>query len=70
MQTYYCKESTKMICIAVILINQTPNWTKFDQVTLERAKTRCGYYYKNSPCLKRFIKVKELQYRAICGKKQ
>jgi len=59
-----------MICIAVIIFNQTPNWNKFDQATLTRAMSRCSYFYKDSPCLKKFIKVKELQYRAICGKPQ
>lgn len=57
-----------MICAAIVVVNLSLTWTKFDQETLNRATNRCSYYYKTSPCLKKFTKLKELHYQAICAK--
>lgn len=43
-------------------------WTKHDDEVLKRAKTRCPSIYKDLPCLKKFEKVKNNTYHAICGK--
>ena len=59
---------TKAICLATVIINHTPNWTAFDQKTLERAQQRCAQIYPDAPCLTTLIKMEELVHRAICGK--
>ncbi len=57
-------------CPQTILINQSRfPWNSFDQQTITRAKKRCAELYKYSECLKRFYKVRELDYIAICGKR-
>lgn len=53
------------------IINKSGHkWNKFDQQTLNRAKKRCGELYPKSPCLKKFIKVKKLDYLVTCGKEK
>lgn len=39
-----------------------------DKQTLARAYKRCGELYKDSPCVKLFIKRTERDYAVICGK--
>ncbi len=56
------------MCSITIIINLTLLWTDYDQETLERASKRCAEIYEDAPCLKRFVKKKELTYNAICGK--
>lgn len=56
-----------VICIAANVINDTDVWNSIDQMSLDRAKTRCGELYKHSPCLKVFRKFEENLYGAICG---
>lgn len=54
-------------CPKPIVENRTSTWNKTDEQTLTRAKNRCSYYYAESPCLKRLIKLEENRYHAICG---
>ena len=56
-------------CPQPIRENRTNQWTKFDQQTFDRAITRCSFYFPKSPCLKKFIKLEERRYHAVCGKK-
>ncbi len=59
------------ICAITIIINNSGfEWNSYDQETLERAKTRCGYYFKNSPCLSKLEKKGERRYYATCSKEQ
>jgi len=44
-------------------------WNKFDEKTLIRAQVRCGELYRNSPCVKKFVKTGERDYRALCGRR-
>jgi transcription initiation factor TFIIIB Brf1 subunit/transcription initiation factor TFIIB len=46
------------------IINNTKTWTEKDIQTLERAKKTCVSRYKS--CLKRFTKVEDQVYRALC----
>jgi len=58
-----------MICAAVVFINLTSfPINEHDKKTLESAKQHCPKVYKNSPCLKKFVKVGKQDYRALCGK--
>lgn len=34
---------------------------------MDHARQRCGVIYKESPCLVKFTKVQDKQYRATCG---
>lgn len=59
-----------MICAVVLLINLSAEpWNKADKDNQDHATVRCGEKYPDSPCLKKFIKVEPLMYRAICGEK-
>ena len=55
-------------CPVTTIRNDTSTWTDLDKKTLDRAKTRCVYFYPASPCLKLFWKPAERQYRALCAK--
>ena len=70
-------KEVKMLKLAIILSSMCPNpvvenrtevWNKADQTALESATKRCSQKFQNSPCLKKFTKVRENQYQAICGK--
>lgn len=54
-------------CPKAKVVNLTPIWTSQDQENLDFAKTRCGHFYPNSPCLKKFIKKKTRTYSIICA---
>lgn len=56
-----------LVCITVI-INNTKIWSKHDKGVLTKAKFRCSQIYPDNPCLKKFIKVEEHRYKAVCGK--
>lgn len=43
------------------------DWNSFDSVSLRTAVKRCGEIYRNSPCVKRFIKRGERDYSVVCG---
>lgn len=51
----------------VVLLNDS-KWTEHDELVFNRAKKRCKDIYAKLPCLKKFEKVKENMYHAICGK--
>lgn len=57
---------TELIC-ATKLVGFSEALSKIDRATLNRAKTRCIYYYPDSPCLVKLIKKEEHVYHAICG---
>jgi hypothetical protein len=58
-------------CNETLMINNTNEfWTDNDIKCYNRAKIRCGEYYKYSPCLKSFTKVEYQTYRAICSKEK
>lgn len=50
------------------IINTTDEWTDKDRQALKTALEGCGRIYKDAPCVKRFEKTPEGQYRVICGK--
>lgn len=59
-----------MSCALAILINLTQHpFNNTDLKHIVTAKSRCGQIYKDSPCLKKFIKREKKVYWAICGKK-
>lgn len=41
-------------------------WSERDQLGLDTAKRRCVIHFARSPCLGRFVRVEQGQYRAIC----
>jgi hypothetical protein len=49
------------------IINSTDEWTDKDRTALKTALEGCGRIYKDAPCVKRFEKTPEGQYRVICG---
>lgn len=56
-------------CAAPIMINKTDKeWNEQDYNHLAIAKKRCGQIYKNSACVKKFIKRTETDYSVVCGK--
>lgn len=54
-------------CPPVKVINHTNEWTLGDKRALNRAKKRCPQIYADAPCLKRFDKLANLRYTALCG---
>lgn len=63
-------EIVLFVCQTVTIINFTNIWNDFDQKALDRAGKRCEQIYKDAPCLKKFYKVEEGRYKALCGKSQ
>ena len=60
-----------MICASIIIINLTAGaFTQIDLRHLRFAQKRCPIIKPASPCLKKFIKVENLVYRAVCGPEQ
>jgi hypothetical protein len=43
-------------------------WNEHDQEVMEKAKGRCKVLYKDLPCLKKFKKIEDNRYFALCGK--
>lgn len=58
------------MCPVTVILNLTLIWTKIDIEHLQTAKARCKTLYTDAPCLKKFTKVQELTYRAICANNQ
>lgn len=56
------------LCITVIVNSSNLPWDNYDQITLERAKNRCSFYFPKSPCLKQLEKKGYRRYWATCGK--
>lgn len=46
------------------------DWNDRDMSEYESTKERCGEKFPNSPCVKKFIKVRPLVYRVICGREE
>jgi len=44
------------------------NWNKEDWKVYKIATKRCGELYKESQCVKRFIKKTDMDYSVVCGK--
>jgi len=58
--------SLALYCASTLVVNLTKVWTNEDMSALQKAHQRCGELYKNSPCVKKFVKVKSNVYRVIC----
>lgn len=43
-------------------------WNEHDDKMFSYSEKRCVELYKNSPCMKKFEKYDERDYRAICGR--
>lgn len=67
MNTLFLLAGLSLTCPAPEIVNKTGTWTKMDQATYVRAQTRCGHYFKVSPCLKVLKKLEERRYHAVCG---
>lgn len=52
-----------------IITHTFEDWSKADQAAYQTAADRCAQLYQYSPCLKKFIRVAQYQYWAICGAK-
>ena len=63
-----CEAGANESCPKTQIENRTDEWNDYDQQTYERALKRCGEIYKDSPCLKKFIKKDQMTYNAICGR--
>lgn len=50
-----------------ILVYTYEDWSRTDERALERATSRCRDFYPNSPCLKRFERMEQHRYRAVCA---
>lgn len=50
-----------------ITVHTPEAWSKADQAAYLTAADRCAQLYQYSPCLKKFIRVAQYQYWAICG---
>lgn len=59
---------TFLSCPAILMVNKSEEpWNNKDYDTKKRAMQRCGEIYKDSPCLKVFVKTEPQSYWAICG---
>lgn len=60
-----------VICAVTLVINLSLYpINQQDKENQAVAAKRCVVHYKDSPCLKKFIKVEPLVYRAICGESE
>jgi uncharacterized protein (DUF1778 family) len=56
-------------CAQPIMENRTQfPWNENDYWNLETALPKCQKLYPKSPCIKKFIKLGERDYRVICSK--
>jgi hypothetical protein len=58
------------LCGPTTITNKSnESWNDMDQQNYELAVKcrRCEMYYKDSPCMKYFIKKEPLTYNVICG---
>lgn len=60
----YLYVSVAFTCPSADVVNKTKVWTRHDGLALNRAFVTCNDTYKG--CLKKFIKIEELNYHAIC----
>ncbi len=57
-----------LACLTTALVNLSNiPWNFEDRQNQAIAQSRCGTIYPDAPCLKLFVKVEPLMYRAICG---
>jgi hypothetical protein len=56
-----------LVCPLTVTKNYTTTWTKLDENARAGAKVRCGFLYRKSPCLVKFIKLGERRHQAVCG---
>ena len=57
-----------MICAVAIMINLTTfAWNEHDAKIMKQQLVECPKRYKNSPCLSKFIKTGERDYRVLCA---
>ncbi|NDG26888.1 MAG: hypothetical protein EB120_06915 [Proteobacteria bacterium] len=63
----YAETPIQSQCPETVVVNRTKTWTKNDQRAINRAKWRCKEIYPDAPCLKRFDKIEEMRYNALCG---
>jgi len=61
-----CRVDGEKCAKTEVLNTSGKKWNERDQKNLEHAKGRCQYT-TGLPCLKKFTKIKELIYHAICG---
>jgi hypothetical protein len=54
--------------VTVIDVRTNEAWTVRDQLALVTAARGCVRYFPQSPCLKRFIRVEQGRYWAVCGR--
>lgn len=55
-------------CLLPIIINLCSEPVNARDIQEEKiAAVRCAQIYPDAPCLKKFVKVRPLIYRAICG---
>lgn len=58
-------------CAITVMVNLTPlPWDARDLEVKDIAAKRCGELFPQSPCLKRFTKLREQGYNVICASKQ
>lgn len=58
-------------CLVPVVINlSTDVWESIDFHNLKSASIRCGEIYKKSPCVAKFVKVKDRTYHIYCGEKK
>lgn len=58
-------------CSPTEMINKTSDpWNDQDKQHLDIAKKRCGEIYKNSACVRTFIKRTTSDYSVICSKEK
>jgi hypothetical protein len=54
-------------CMTTIFENKTKfPWNENDEWNYQTALPKCQKLYPNSPCMKKFIKQGERDYRVIC----
>lgn len=57
-----------MSCAKPIMENRTPfPWNENDRWNLDMALPKCKQLYPKSPCIKKFTKVGERDYRVVCS---
>jgi len=56
------------LCKVVTIINLTSfPLNDHDGKIMKQSMQKCPALYKNSPCLRKFIKIGERDYHVICG---
>ena len=62
-------EMAFVLCAPTVITNHTDTWTKDDERVYKFNQDKCELNYKESPCLKEFIKKEKDVYRIICSKR-